>query len=45
MSQRQRTALRFPCGTAQEIAHPRYWLTEKSGVRFMLIRSGLTINR
>jgi hypothetical protein len=42
---RQRIALRYPCGRAPEIAHPRFWADEKAPVRFMLLRSGLTVNR
>lgn len=45
MTPRQRLALRHPCGRAPEIMHPRFWVVEKAPVRFMLLMSGLTVNR
>lgn len=42
---RQRTALRYPCGRAPETLHGRFWKVEKSPIRGLLIKSGLTVNR
>lgn len=45
MSDRQRIAIRYPCGRAPEILNPRFWVDEKAAIRHMLVRSGLTVNR
>lgn len=45
LNRRQQIALDHPCARAPELLDARFWMVEKSPVRGLLVRSGLTVNK